>query len=62
MDPVFLRSKAARCRYLADIATNREIRHALDALAQELEEQATALEAHGEAGGAKADGTHDPTT
>jgi hypothetical protein len=44
MDPAFLRSKAARCRYLADIATNHEMRQALDELAQDLEDAAAAIE------------------
>jgi hypothetical protein len=45
MDSGFLRTKAARCRHLADIAGNREIRDALDELARELDEAAGAVEA-----------------
>jgi hypothetical protein len=42
---IFLRSRAVRCRYLADIATNREVTKELDQLALELEERAASIEA-----------------
>jgi hypothetical protein len=37
MDRAFIRSKARECRRLADIATNHEVRDALDKLADELD-------------------------
>jgi Flp pilus assembly CpaE family ATPase len=58
MDAAYLRSKANRCHSLADIATNPEIRRALQELAQELEAEAAAIEA----GKQDAAGTSDPGT
>jgi hypothetical protein len=49
MKALYLREKAARCRYLADIATNRDVREALDVLAREFDDEAEVLEAQGDA-------------
>lgn len=40
----YFRVKAVRCRYLADIANNHELRQLLDELAAEFEQTAAAIE------------------
>jgi hypothetical protein len=44
MDAEMLRSKADRCRRLAGLASNRDIRATMETLAREFDERAAALE------------------
>jgi hypothetical protein len=45
MNQQLMREYGEKCRRLADIATNRDVRRALDELAREFRQQADALEA-----------------